>query len=369
MRLGVSKSSASSTDSDHPLISAIVVSRNERIYIDRCLESVFRADFEEKMEVLVVDGMSSDGTRELLNRRLSSESRMRILNNPHRITSAGLNIGIRAALGEWIFILGAHSEYPPEYFKFCLESSIDTQAHAVGGVLTPCSENEELQSKLVHAITTHRFGVGNGGFRTGAIEGWTDTVPYGCYHRSVFKKIGVFDERLVRNQDYEFNRRLIKAGGRIWLDPRISSSYHNQTSLMGLFRQALKTGKWNPMMWHVAPYSFAGRHIIPMLFVTILLICLLGAIAGIDFGILGLSVILASYSLPALYASLCQSLRYGIGLLPLLPFTFFVYHLAYGMGEIWGLFVLLMGKGPPRRKSKALLMRPLMTERRPTIPH
>ncbi|MGH7928798.1 MAG: glycosyltransferase family 2 protein, partial [Candidatus Binatia bacterium] len=200
-----------------PAITIVIPVRNEAPFIDRCLRSVFSSDpIPGGMEVVVVDGMSTDGTRQLLEEWCRTEGNMTVLDNPDGIAPTAMNIGIRAARGRWIIILGAHAEYPRNYLTLCLRTIRRTNADNVGGGMITLSSDDNLQGKLVRALTTHFFGVGNAGFRLGANEGPADTVVFSCCRREVFERIGLFDERLARNQDYEFNRRLLRAGGSIW---------------------------------------------------------------------------------------------------------------------------------------------------------
>lgn len=330
-----------------PSASIIIPCRNEALFIDQCLESVF--SFEPIVggyEVLIIDGMSDDGTRYKLAEWAKRWTNLRILDNPERIVPTGMNIGIKAAYGNWVVRLDAHSVYPPDYLRLCIETSQRTGADNVGGLFITLPRSDTPEALLVQALTTHGFGVGNADFRLGsAQEAAADTVPYGCFRRDVFKRIGMFDERLIRNQDYELNRRLIRAGGTIWRNPAIRIHYYNQGSLSGLFRQALFTGQWNPWMWYVAPYSFAPRHAIPGIFV----LGLLGAIAlsfVTIFGKILLALILVPYLLLAIMSAFQQARQYRWWLVGVLPLLFFLYHLAYGAGIVWGIIVLLFHKSP-----------------------
>lgn len=329
------------------LVSVIIPTRNEASLIERCLHSVFSADpVPGGLEVLVVDGMSMDGTRQILTSWCQRHPNLRVLENPRGIVPAAMNIGIRAARGEWIIRLDAHSEYPANYFTLCLETSRRTGADNIGGAVITLVQNKTWQGTIVQALTTHRFGVGNSAFRTGAREGWADTVPFGCYRRDVFARAGLYDERLVRNQDYELNRRLLNFGGRIWLNPAIQANYYNQSSLRGLFRQSFITGQWNPWMWFVAPYSFAWRHAVPMVFVAALLCTFLMFFIVPLWASVAFQAILAGYFLLAVAASLQQSFRYEKWLCLPLPILFFGYHLAYGLGSLWGLSLLFAKRAP-----------------------
>jgi glycosyltransferase involved in cell wall biosynthesis len=286
-------------------------------------------------EVLVVDGNSDDGTKEILD-RWKRESKLRVFGNPERIVPVAMNIGIRKARGKWVMRLDAHSVYPKDYLRKCYETALKTKAENVGGVFVSMLRVNTLEARLVQALTTHRFGVGNAGFRVEAKEGFADTVPFGFYQRDLFSRIGLFDERLIRNQDYELNRRLLRSGGRIWMNPEIQVYYFNQTTLGGLARQAFVTGKYNVRMWAIAPYTFAFRHIAPGAFVLgILAATLLSMIS--DAGRLLLLAIAGPYVVVSLVSSVQQGKRLGWRLLPVLPFGFLFYHTAYGVGVLIGI--------------------------------
>jgi glycosyltransferase involved in cell wall biosynthesis len=339
-----------STQQTSPQLTVIIPTRNEASFIDRCLSSVFAADLlPGGFEVFVVDGMSQDSTRQILSGWIPDHANLTMLDNPLGTVPSAMNIGIRAARGEWIIRLDAHSEYPANYFNLCLETIQRTGADNVGGAVMTLFERKGLQGSLVQALTTHRFGVGNSAFRTGAKEGWADTVPFGCYRRDLFKRIGLYDERLVRNQDYEFNRRLLNKGGRIWFNPAIQIIYHNQSTLMGLSRQAFITGQWNPWMWFIAPYSFALRHAVPMLFVGALIFLSLAIFVAPSMAGIALMLVLGLYLTLALSASFQQASRYGAQLFLPMPGLFLVYHLVYGLGGLWGLIRLLLQQAPVQR--------------------
>lgn len=340
-----------------PQVSIVIPVRNEIAFIDRCLQSVFAAlgHLDEVAEVLVVDGMSGDGTRARLCEWQQRHANLHVFDNPRAIVPAALNIGIWHARGTWIIRLDAHTEYAGDYLARCLATAKRTGADNVGGAVETRARRPGLQGRLVQALTTHRFGVGNSGFRTEAKAGPADTVPFGCYRREVFDRHGFFDERLTRNQDYEFNQRLRRAGGRIWFDPAIRATYYNQGTLAGLLRQAAVTGMWNPWTWYLAPYAFAWRHAAPLIFACALLLSFIAAMFAPATGQVALVAILAPYVLLALAASLQQARRFGIWLWPLLPPLFLAYHLAYGSGSIWGLVRLLLRRTPLQRAPKAVI--------------
>jgi glycosyltransferase involved in cell wall biosynthesis len=358
-------------------MSLVVLCRNERESIGRCLDSIVVQDYPmDRTEVLVVDGMSEDGTRDILRQYQARFTHIRLLDNSKRITPCAFNIGIKSALGSFVVVMSAHAAYPPDYVRICADTCRLSDAENVGGVFVTLPRGDALQARLVQALTTSRFGVGDAEYRMDVGEGPADTVPYGCFRREVFDEVGLFDERLVRNQDYEFNRRLKAAGKRIWLNPAIRVQYYNQATLGGLFRQAFGTGKWNPWMWYVAPYAFAARHAVPGLFVLGLFL-VLSSWFLVSWGWIAAAVILVPYFALALLASSQQARRFGprpvppssllippsslpppsslltphssfLLFLPL-PFLFFTYHVSYGLGTLWGAARLLVGATPVQR--------------------
>jgi succinoglycan biosynthesis protein ExoA len=329
-----------------PCISIVLPCRNEVQFIDDCLASVY--DFEPVeggSEVIIVDGKSTDGTREKLAAWQARHPDLLILDNPRGIVPSAMNIGIRAARGELVVRLDAHSTYARDYLRRCVGTYRQTAADNVGGVMMTMPRGKSLGAMLVRALTTHRFGVGDSEFRLGTIEGPADTVPYGCFPRTVFDRAGMYDERLVRNQDYELNCRIRRLGGVVWMNPAIAISYYNQATLHGLMRQAITTSAWNAWMWYLAPYSFAFRHIIPGAFVAALCIAAIASIVS-PAGLEMLGAIMIPYALLACATSVQQAARYSWWLILPMPFCFFAYHLMYGAGTLWGGIQLLFHKAP-----------------------
>jgi len=333
-------------------ISIIIPCRNEEKYIEQCLRSVvaFEVPPGYETEILVLDGRSDDATREITLRLAREYPSIRLLDNPGLIQSCALNQGIRLARGEWILRLDAHSRYGPEYLRLCWETAQRTGAENIGGLFITQPGGNGPQAYLVQALTTHRFGVGNAGFRIGATEGSVDTVPYGFFPRRVFEKLGGFDERLVRHQDYELNRRIIAAGGKIWLNPAIHVFYFNQPTLAAFYRkQFFKEAPFNPYCWYLAPYAFAYRHAITGAFAAgIIGGCVLGPV----FPRLGavFAGVMALYGVLAIVSAAQQALRYRRpSHLLWLPFCFFGFHFIHGLGVLKGLFNLAVGAEPVQR--------------------
>jgi len=334
------------------MVSIIIPCRNEEKYIEKCLKSVldFTIAADMVIEVLVVDGFSEDATVKIVKRIANIDQRIKLLTNPGKIQAIALNIAIKEAKGFWILRLDAHSKYPKDYLKLCYETAVKTEADNVGGLFITQPGDNTYQAQLVQALTTHPFGVGNAGFRIGMPAGETDTVPYGFYKKDIFEKIGLLDERLVRAQDYEFNRRLIKSGGKIWQNPNIHVFYYNQPTLWKFLKKQLKfEAPYNAYMWYLAPYSFAYRHAITGFFT-------IGIISGIIlspyFSIIKMIFfsVAAFYTMLALISSLQQASRYKqVKHMLYLPFSFFLYHFLHGLGILKGLGLLLFRKAPVQK--------------------
>ena len=334
-------------------VSILIPCYQERNFIRPCLESVlgFTLPDQTTIEILVLDGMSGDGTREIVSGMSSRDSRIRLIDNPKRSQSAALNLGIPLARGEFLMRLDAHSVYPSDYLALNLETAIRTGSDNTGGVVTTVRRGEGYQAALVQALTTHKFGVGDSGFRTDAPEGAADTVPYGFFKSDVFRKVGLFDERLLRAQDYEMNRRIIAAGGTVWRNPRIQLEYYQQPDLPSFIRkQIVYEAPYNAYLWYLAPYAFAARHAITGVFA-------LGVLSGVVlspfFPIVRLIFlfVMGLYGLLALASGVQQAIRYGEPRHALFaPFGFFLYHFMHGLGVLYGLLRLATGTAPVQSK-------------------
>ncbi|MGH8100924.1 MAG: glycosyltransferase family 2 protein, partial [Chthoniobacterales bacterium] len=317
------------------LVSIIIPCYQERNFIRGCLESVLAFALPEgtTTEVLVFDGHSTDGTREIAEQVATEDSRVRVYDNPGRIQSTALNIGIPMARGDYVMRLDAHSVYPRDYLSLVLETAIRTGADNTGGVFHTFRRGDGYQAALVQALITCKFGVGDSGFRTDSPEGAADTVPYGFFHRNIFDRIGLFDERLRRGQDYEINRRIIESGGRIWCNPKIGISYYPQPDFKSFITKQFKyEAPYNAYMWYLAPYSFAIRHAITAIFAV-------GVIGGVVLSpffpvvrVIFLTVMALYFGL-AIGSAIQQAVRYKVPRHALfLPVSFFLYHFIHGVG-------------------------------------
>jgi GT2 family glycosyltransferase len=269
---------------------------------------------------------------------------VRIIENPGKIVSSGLNAAIREARGEIIIRMDAHTEYSADYIYRCVQVLEETGADNVGGAARTHASGYCAQAIALAYGTM--FACGGARFHDPKYEGYVDTLPYGCWRKSTFERLGLFDESLIRNQDDEFNLRIVASGGKIWQSAKIISWYRPRTELAALFRQYFQYGFWkvSVIRKHRRPASW--RHLIPgaSLFLGFILMAgLAGAAlrgsARWEFALLevfaGLTGIYAVASLDAAYHAARRS---GWRFLPFLPIVFAAYHLSYGLGFLLGLF-------------------------------
>jgi succinoglycan biosynthesis protein ExoA len=330
--------------SESPEVSVVVACRNEIKYIRNFLDSLSRQVLcGTRVEVLIADGMSDDGTREILELYQRTLPALRVIENPNRIASSGLNAAIREARGEIIIRMDAHSEYAPDYVRCCLDVLNETNADNVGG---PALTRAEGYLAQAIALAYHtRFACGGAKFHDAHHEGFVDTVPYGCWRKSTLARIGLFDESLCRSQDDELNRRIISSGGTIWQSPKITSSYRPRTTLPALFHQYFQYGFWKVAVIRKHGKPASWRHLVPGACVFIGVVLLLGAagasLAGSPSGrslfMTACAVFAGLYFTVSLGAALHVAQRNGWRFFPALPFVFGTYHVSYGLGFLLGL--------------------------------
>lgn len=324
-----------------PTISIIIPTLNEEKYISLCLDSILQAEYpNEKIEVFVVDGMSEDGTRAIVQEYHNKHPFIHLIENQERYTPIGMNLGIKASSGEFIFILSAHAVYAEDYFAKLIENIQKLNADCVGGVLVTDVRNKNTKSSSIKEVLMHKFGVGNALFRTGCNEATeVDTVAFGCYRRSVFDKHGLFDENLIRNQDIELNKRIINAGGKIYLIPEVTCTYYARENFWNLAKNQFQNGYWNILTaYHTKRlHSLSLRHFIPLIFVLSLLIPVL--LSPLFPGLLVISILsLASYLSLVIMVSL--KLKNNSNSIINLMISFLTLHFSYGVGSLMGIFAL-----------------------------
>lgn len=329
---------------NHPFVSIIIPCRNEEKYIKECIDSVIANDYpKDKLEILIVDGMSKDKTRDII-KRYSELPYIKLIDNKEKIVPHALNMGIKNAKGNIIIRMDAHNVYEKDYISKCVYYLEKYNVDNVGGIWITLPGDKTIIAKSIAIALSHPFGVGNALFRIGAKEPkFVDTVPFGCYKKHIFEKIGLFNENLVRNQDIELNIRLRDAGGKVLLVPDIVSYYHARPTLKALAKNNLWNGFWVLYSMKYSKLPFSVRHLIPFIFV----ISLIGSfIFSTLFKPLlyPFLIIALSYLLVNIFFSLYLSIKYGFKYLIPLILSFGILHFSYGIGSTWGLTRLLFFK-------------------------
>jgi glycosyltransferase involved in cell wall biosynthesis len=332
-------------------VTAIVPCRNERNSIERCVSSILGQETcGGGIEVIVVDGLSDDGTPVILDKMAAEYPSLRVLTNPKRTMPAGVNIGIRAARGRYIAIMGAHNRYAADYLRQSVHVLEETNADNVGGSMF-CEGRSHVQRAI--ALAHHsKFSVGGAKWHNPDYEGPAETVFGGVYRREVFERIGLFDEELVRNQDDELNLRLVQSGGRIWHSPRIQSWYSPRPTMMALFWQYVQYGYWRVRVIQKRKAAASSRQFIPGAFVFLLLsLPFTGIWWQVAFWVwIGLVV---TYLVLSITVSTGIAAREGWRFLCTLPVVFACYHIGYGVGTLRGIVdFILLKRAPSKSYSK-----------------
>jgi succinoglycan biosynthesis protein ExoA len=332
------------SDDNSVRVSIIVACRNEIGHIRLLLDSLLSQDMAGiSWEAIIADGMSEDGTRNVLEEYSARHPQLRFIDNAAQIVSPGLNAAIRAARGDIIIRMDAHSSYAPNYCRLCVETLERTGADNVGGPARTRAVG--VRARAVAAAYHSRFSTGGGKFHDVNYEGWVDTLPYGCWRKRSLVGIGLFDEALVRNQDDELNLRLTRAGGKIWQSPAIVSWYWPRPTLSSLFHQYFQYGFWKVAVIRKHRLPDSWRHVAPIAFVLSNILLLSGMVvtkaAGAAQWFIALAVLWISmataYAFITLTASVMAARRHGWAILAYLPVVFATYHFSYGLGSVAGL--------------------------------
>ena len=326
-----------------PFVSAVIPCRDEEFFLPQCLESLLLQDFpKENLEILFVDGMSKDRTKELIKEYSQKYPFVRLLENPNKTTPFGMNMGIKNSRGDIIIIMGAHSVYAPDYISKCVRYLLESRADNVGGQNIIVSKNGDIFNKAVAKALASPFGAGDAHYIIGSKKSReVDTVFGGCYRKEVFTKLGLFNERLTRSEDMELNLRLKRAGGKIMFFPDIKSYYYPRKShLKGFFWHNFQNGIWVVYPLKIVKTPLRLRHYIPFIFVFSLIVSgFLGIFSKFSLSIFWLLIVF--YLLANLYFSFKISFKEkSPQFLFLLPLIFGIRHIGYGLGSLWGLLTI-----------------------------
>jgi len=293
------------------------------------------------MEIFVVDGMSDDGTRSIVNDYIKKYPYITLLDNEDKIVPRAMNIGIQAAKGDYIIRLDAHSQFPKNYFSKLVEASVELKADNVGAVAITDVKNKTIKSNAIIKVLSHRFGVGNSDFRTGVKNiKEVDTVPFGCFKRDVFDKYGLYDTRLVRNQDIELNKRIKNGGGKIFLIPGVEFIYFARESFSKLYKNNYENGLWNILTAYYTDSlkSLSLRHFVPLFYILSIVVPSLLAIIEIKFLLIS-ALSFSLHSLLLLIFSIKENSE-DTSVLNLI-IAFLTLHYSYGIGSVSGIFRLI----------------------------
>ena len=332
-----------------PFLSVVMPVRNEAPYIARNLEAVLKQDYpSDRFEILVADGMSTDGTGAIVEGMASREPRLRLVENPGRIVSSGLNRAVAAARGDVIVRIDGHCEYPPDYLRRVVALQAETGAANVGGVLEPVGSSY-VQRSICEALRS-RVGVGGSALRAqddSAATREVDAVHGGCWRRETLRDAGPFSEEMVRNQDDEMSFRLRQRGGRILQAPSLRVRYVVRDRWSKLFRQFAQYGYWKVRLVRRYPKQSSLRHLLPAVLVAALAAGLVGALFSPAVA-RGFGVFVALYLLGLVAAAFAASRRASLATLPGVVLALALIQLGYGSGFLAGLIGSLLPGGADR---------------------
>ena len=320
-----------------PFISVILPVRNEERYIDACVASIFAQDYPaDQMEVIFVDGCSEDRTVALLEKQREAHPQIIVLHNPNRTVPYAMNIGIARCRGEIIVRLDAHAEYPPDYVRLSVETLLTKECDNAGGVFE--TRGRGFMGEAIAEMLKTPLGVGNATYRLTCEDGYVDTVPFGCWRRELFDRIGGFDERMTRNQDNELNHRIRKNGGKVYLNHNIRVLYYCRDTLRGIMKMGYMNGKWGVITMTLVPGSMGVRHFVPLAFVAstigLVLLTLLTR-SGLFGGLLALEW--GAYLLLDFFYAYTIAKEKGVKFFPVEVILYPAFHFAYGFGSLVGI--------------------------------
>ncbi len=321
-----------------PAVSVIVPCYNEEATIKQLLDALLHQGYpRQQMEVVVADGFSQDKTRDLIAafQQTHPDIPVSVKDNPSCTIPAALNVAAAAACGDILVRLDAHCVPAPDYVECCVDAIEAGKGSVVGGVWTIQPGGEGYIAEGIARAAAHPLGVGDAMYRLAATAGPVDTVPFGAFRRSLFQQIGGFNERLLTNEDYEFYTRVREAGGVIWLEPAIRSTYIARATLPALARQYWRYGYWKLKMLQAHPRSLRWRQALPPLFVlSLIALGLISIVLPLAGPVLLAEVALYALALAAagLHAAVRQSRPL---LLPGLVLAIATMHFSWGSGFLW----------------------------------
>lgn len=333
-----------------PLVSVIIPCRNEQATIVQVLQAISQQSYPtENIEVLIVDGLSTDGTREKIQEFVSGSVKLpvKVIDNPRQTIPSALNVGVSAAACEIILRLDAHSIPNSTYVERSVEDLEAGKGDNVGGVWRIKPGNEGWVARSIALAASNRLGVGDALYRVGREEGPVDTVPFGAFYQRTVLKVGGFNETLLTNEDYEFNARIRKAGGVVWLDPAIQSEYIARRNWRELGQQYWRYGFWKNRMLRIHPETLRWRQALPPIFLIFLCILLVLSI-GSEYARITLALVCGFYVLCLFVASIRSAAsKNDMRLILGIPISIATMHFAWGAGFLASFVVNPKSGGKP----------------------
>lgn len=322
------------------LITIIIPCRNEEHFISSTLNSIIESDYPLKnLEILIIDGRSDDATRKLVKEFEDKYSQIRLIDNPEQTVPYAMNYGISESCGNIIIRLDAHSIYPKDYISKLVYWLNKLDADNVGGVWDTTTANNTLEAQAIAYSTSHPFGIGNAQYRISEKDEpyEVDTVPFGCYKKEVFEKIGLFDTDLTRNQDDELNARLIQNGGKIYLIPDLKIKYFAREDFSKMFKMFYQYGYFKPLVNLKLKTPATIRQFVPPLFVLFILFGTIFSFFSPLFLGLFASGMGFYFTINALVSyKICKEKK-EFKLFLYLVKSFFMIHFSYGIGYLKGI--------------------------------
>ena len=326
---------------NNPFITYIAPIRNESLFIERMIKSIINQNNNNfDFEIIVADGMSTDGTRNIIHRLMKTVNEIKLIDNPEKIVSTGFNRALSISRGDYIIRIDGHAELATDFLQNSIKELKTTNADCVGGPITNIATG--IIGNAIAIAQQSKFGVGGVAFRENIRIGkYVDTLAFGTYKRNLFKKIGGYDIELLRNQDDEFNFRMLQQDLKIWLHPSIKSYYYPKSAIHKLFKQYFQYGFFKIRVFQKRSSAAAFRHIVPLIFIINLFYAIYSYLVT-DFTI-PILILSVSYIITSIIFSIRETLKNfdnGFSLI-FLPICFMTLHVAYGLGSFFGLFYFM----------------------------
>ncbi|MFA5386127.1 MAG: glycosyltransferase family 2 protein [Candidatus Paceibacterota bacterium] len=326
-----------------PKVTIVIPCRNEERFIRKCLDSLIGQDYpKDKLEIFVLNGMSTDKTKQIVEKYSEKYSFIKAFDNPNKTSSYALNIGLKHSTGELFMHMGAHATYQNDHISKSVRYLIEYDADNVGGILRTLPSANTLMAKAITLVLSNKFGTGNAFFRIGSDKPiWVDTVFGGCYKKEMLVRVGGYNEKLARSQDMEMNMRLKKIRAKTLLVPDIVSCYYPKPTFNSFFKHNISDGIWAvyPIKFGVAVFNV--RHLAPLAFILILVItAILGGFFKIFLWFFVLELIIY-FGMSLLFSAKIAAKEKRLALIPFLVAGFFARHFGYGIGSFVGLIKLI----------------------------